>query len=784
MKKFNILLSLISFFAMVLLPSVISYPSINTLISPPNLKDEASIDSVIKTMTLEEKAKLVVGTGLNVSQVPGAAGATYAIPRLGIPSIVLANGPAGVRINPTRLGDPNTYYATAFPIETLIASTWDTNTSNTVGIAMGNEAKEYGIDILLSPALNVHRNPLGGRNFEYYSEDPLITGEMAAAMVKGVQSNGVGTSVKHFASNNQETNRMSIDTILSQKALREIYLKDFEIAVKKAQPWTLMSAYNKINGTYSSENKDLLTDILRGDWGFKGFVMSDWFAGQDPIAQMKAGNDLIMPGGSFKDFMDGKSLDPSEQSDRIIAAVKNGTLDEKILDRNIKNILGIIIKTPTFKGYKYSNKPNLKRNAQISREVATEGMVVLKNDNVTLPLSKGASIGLFGNNQIDTVKGGTGSGDVNVQHVVSIVEGLQAAGFKLDEELIKSYMNYISELREKEQYKPYKPFPGINLSVSPPLPEKPIEQTEIDKAVKNTDIGMIVIGRTSGETDDRKNKKGDFLLTDLEQQMISDISRAYHEAGKKVAIILNIGGPIEIASWRDKVDGILLAWQPGQEAGHAIADILLGKVTPSGKLATTFPMNYSDVSSSANFPGTPTDDPTKVVYEEDIYVGYRYNTTFNIKPAYEFGYGLSYTTFDYSNVKLKGDDKFKDKITMFVTIKNTGKVPGREVVQIYIAPPKGKLQKPALELKDFGKTRELKPGEKETLKFELTAEDLASFDESLSALVLEKGPYEIKVGASSENIKVTAPFIINEDIIVKKVSNSLVPQEQISKLSK
>lgn len=769
MKKLNSVLSAI--ITLIISSSYsVSYANPRT----PKLLDESSIDSVIKAMTLEEKAKLVVGTGMNVSRVPGAAGATYAIPRLGIPSIILADGPAGVRINPIRPGDSNTYYATAFPIETQIASTWDTAAVYSVGNAMGSEAKEYGIDVLLAPALNIHRNPLGGRNFEYYSEDPLITGNMAAAMVKGVQANDVGTSIKHFAANNQETNRMIINTIVSQKALREIYLKGFEIAVRNSQPWTVMSAYNKINGTYASESQDLLTNILREDWKFNGFVMTDWFAGKDPVAQMKAGNDLIMPGGILKAILPDGSLDITgpNQSQIIIDAVKSGSLDEKVLDRNIKNILRVILKTPTFKGYKYSNKPNLEKNAQISRQVAAEGMVLLKNEKVTLPLTKGSSIGLFGNAQIETIKGGTGSGDVNVKHVVSIAEGLKAAGFKLNKQLLNSYTTYISQQREKEQYKPY---PGIVGLIIPSLPEKPVNASEIAAAVKDTDLGIIVIGRSSGEFADRKNEKGDFLLTDSEQEMISEISQKYHAAGKKTAVILNIGGPIEVASWRDKVDAILLAWQPGQEAGHAVADILSGAVNPSGKLATTFPMTYSDVSSAKNFPGIPADNPTKVVYEEGIYVGYRYNTAFNVKPAYEFGYGLSYTTFDYKDVKVKLSDKSQNKILIFVTIKNIGKLTGREVVQIYVSLPKGKLQEQVLELKAFGNSKELKPGEEEILRFELTPKDLASFDERLSAWILRKGQYEIKVGASTENIKGSDSFTVNKDIIVEKVSNSLAP---------
>jgi beta-glucosidase len=293
-----------------------------------------------------------------------------------------------------------------------------------------------------------------------------------------------------------------------------------------------------------------------------------------------------------------------------------------------------------------------------------------------------------------------------------------------------------------------------------------------------------VIGRNSGEGVDRQNVKGDYLLTDTEKAMIQNVSKAYHDAGKKVAVVLNIGGPVEIASWRDQVDSILLAWQPGQEAGDAVADVLTGAVNPSGKLATTFPVKYEDVPSAENFPGTPEENPTQVVYEEDIYVGYRYYSTFDVKPAYEFGYGLSYTNFDYSNIRVNQGGKFKDQITVFANIKNTGKVSGKEAVQVYVSAPDGKLEKPEIELKAFGKTKELKPNQSERLKFELNAKDLASFDEEKNQWIVEKGVYTVKVGASSENIKGSATFTVAKDIIVEEVSNSLVPEVEIDRLSK
>src|SRR6201996_6346765 len=389
---------------------------------------KTNIKEVVAAMTLEEKSKLVVGMGFKMpgvpapkkgekpkpvdiggfqlppsdpqayeipEKVPGAAGRTHAIPRLGIPSITVSDGPAGIRIEPKRPNDPKTYYATAFPVGTLLASTWDTSLVKKVGVAFGNEVREYGADVILGPALNIHRNPLGGRNFEYYSEDPLIAGSMTAAIVNGIQSNGVGTSIKHFAANNQETNRNSVNTIVSERALREIYLKAFEIAIKSSQPWTVMSSYNKINGTYTSQRHDLLTTVLKNEWGFKGLVMTDWFGGQDPVAQMNAGNDLLMPGNPT-------------QSKAIVDAVKSGKLSQKQLDANVTRILNIILKSPEFKKYKYSTAPDLKKDAQIARSAAAQSMVLLKNDDKTLPL-KSKKIALFGNTSYDLVAGGTGS---------------------------------------------------------------------------------------------------------------------------------------------------------------------------------------------------------------------------------------------------------------------------------------------------------------------------------------------------------------------------------------
>lgn len=753
---------------------------------------KASIPEVIKAMTLEEKAQLVVGAGFNIpgvinttaigqtqDRVAGAAGTTHGVARLGIPSLVVSDGPAGVRIDSVRKDQPGkTYYATAWPVATLLASSWDTTVVKGVGAAFGQEVKEYGIDVILGPGMNIHRNPLGGRNFEYYSEDPLVTGKMAAAIVNGIQSNGVGTSIKHFAANNQETDRASVNSIVSERALREIYLKGFEIAVKQSQPWTVMSSYNLLNGTYTSENGDLLTTVLRSDWGFKGFVMTDWFGGKNAVAQMKAGNNLLMPGSG-------------QQSKAIVDAVKAGELSEKVLDENVAGILNIILRSPSFAGYKYSDQPDLKKDAQISREAATQGMVLLKNEAQALPLAQsGQHIALFGNYGYKLIAGGTGSGDVNKAYKVTLAQGLTGAGYQIDGDLQSVYSSYLTDYTAKQ---PKKTFIQEFMNPTPPAPEYAIDKAIIGKKAGSTDLAIVVIGRNAGEGRDRK-VEDDFELTAAEQDMVKTVADAYHAQHKKVIVVLNIGGVIDVMHWRDNADAILLAWQPGLEGGNAITDVLSGKVNPSGKLASTFPVAYADVPSAKNFPGKEFPEkatngfmgksiPAEVTYEEGIYVGYRYYTTFNVKPAYEFGYGLSYTTFGYSGLKLSAQT-FSDKITATVTVTNTGKVAGKEVVQLYLSAPVNKLDKPAEELKSFGKTSLLQPGQSETLSFTLTPEDLASFDTASSSWVADGGKYTVKIGASSLNIKQTVTFSLPKTTIVEKDHKALVPQVAITELKK
>lgn len=516
---------------------------------------KAPLEKVIQAMTVDEKIRLLTGTGevaedilVAVGEtdkiVPGAAGTTYPIPRLGIPAMVMADGPAGLRISARRDSCPRTFYCTAFPVATLLASTWNTDLVQQVGQAMGNEVLEYGCDILLAPALNIHRNPLCGRNFEYYSEDPFLTGKIAVAMVKGIQQNGVGTSVKHFAVNNQETNRIANDAILSPRAMREIYLKGFEMVVKEANPWTVMSSYNKINGVYTSESYDLLTTILRKEWGYQGMVVTDWFGGRDAVGQVQAGNDLLMPG-------------KIRQQDSIRQALKTGKLSMADVDRNVRRVLELILKTPRFKGYPYSEQPDLKAHASVTREAAAEGMILLKNDGKTLPLAADVrDIAVFGNTSYQFIAGGTGSGDVEEAYSVSLEEGLTGAGFILDKGLKQHYLDYIRAEEAKIDWKKY------NHVTPPRIVECTLDEGLIRRKAEETDMAMITIGRNAGEYSDRK-VKDDFELCADEREMLEKVTRIFHQEGKKVVVILNIGGVIETASWKDRPDAILLAWQGG-----------------------------------------------------------------------------------------------------------------------------------------------------------------------------------------------------------------------------
>ena len=739
------------------------------------------LPQVIAALTPEEKIDLVVGVGMSLAglplppemqgpadgpmgpRVPGAGGMTRAVPRLGIPSIVLADGPAGLRISPRREGETRSFHATAFPVATLLASSWDTALIERVGAAMGAEARDYGIDVLLAPALNIHRNPLGGRGFEYYSEDPVISGRMAAAAIRGIQSTGVIATPKHLVANEHEWNRYTIDVQVAERPLREIYLRAFEIAVREGRPQALMTSYNRLNGTYTSQNRQLIDGVLRREWGYFGVVMTDWFAGDDPVAQLRAGNDLLMPGTGVQQRV-------------LREALARGTLKSAELDRNVAQILMLVLRSPTFLGVRATDAPDLEGHAKLAREAAASGMVLLRNVGGVLPLPRSRRIALFGNASYDAIIGGSGSGAVAAARAVPLAEGLRASGYAVDAAVAEGYATFIDETRRKTP-------PRSPLSPPQRFPERSVSAAEIESAAQRADVAVVTIGRRSGEFADL-SRELDFELQAGEREMLERLSRAFRERGKNVVVVLNIGSVMETASWRGFADAILLAWQPGQEGGHAMADVLSGTVAPSGRLATTFPLRWEDVPSSKGFPGTTllgpdpaargilagVDRRAEVRYDEGLAVGYRHDAPV----AYPFGFGLSYTQFLHSRLRV---ERVADEggVRVSATITNTGRSPGREVVQVYVSPPSGAGAgaRPGRELRAFTKTPTLAPGQSMAIELQLSLRDFALFDETQRAWVVPAGTQEVSLGSAVADIRATARVEFPQALTVAKVSERL-----------
>ena len=766
------------------------------------LYTDKDINHIISRLTLEQKARLLVGCpGSNKGSshmVAGAAGYTFPIDSLGIPSINLADGPVGVRITPVSsnrkyitydsLGIPSTSetvnpadlpspvfpnkkytsYCTCFPSTTALAATWNKDIARAEGNAIGDEARAYGVDIVLTPGINIMRNPLCGRNFEYFSEDPYLSGIMGAAMINGIQDKGIGTSLKHFVANNQQTGKLYNDARISQRALREIYLKGFEICIKSSDPWTVMGSYNKIGGQYTQTNPELLRTILRNEWNYNGLIVTDWYKKRDTADQLNGGTDLMMPG-------------EQSQVDEIIAGVKSGRISEATLNESVKHVLRLISKSISNNKWEYKGAPDLTANAELARRIATEGMVLLKNNNSLLPISPNTKIALFGATAYKSIAGGTGSSNVNKPHITDIATGLERAGYKLNGRLKGLYTKFVefqNDLLDKHPESTDWEKLSYHRTVVPEMNLLKAETT-IGQEAKNSDIALIVIGRGSGEESDRR-LEGDFYLTAEEKFMIEKVSSQFHSLGKKVIVIMNVCGVMEMHSWKDKPDAILLAWFPGQECGDAIADVISGKANPSGKLPMTFPIDYFDIPSSKNFPMAGETKSGKnfdyTNYEEDIWVGYRYFNTANEAIVYPFGYGLSYTDFSFSKPKL---ERKSGKWIATIQVTNTGDVPGKETVQLYISAPQTSISKPSVELKAFGKSQELQPGESETVKLEFTDYDLASFDEANSQWLTSKGKYILSFGASSKDFRATLPLSIGKSK-TWKVNNVLQPVEKVN----
>ena len=689
-----------------------------------------AITLVVAELTDDEKAHLVAGTGKPKKE--GASGGTYEIERIGIPSITVNDGPAGVR------------YGTAvwYPSIMNITSSWDSSLIYGVGEAIGKDSLALGIDIVLGPGMNIQKNVLGGRNFEYCSEDPLLTAFSASAYVNGMQSAGAGACLKHFAGNEQETNRGSESSAVTERALREIYLKPFQLTVKNSSPWSIMSSYNQLNGAYASINKDLLTGILRDEWGYKGTVMSDWGAAGAIEDKVNALNDIKMPGDK-------------DDAKNVLAGLKSGKVDRDALDKCCEHILYTVSQSPTFKELEMNTKVNFTANGKIAEDAAADTLVLLKNDNNALPYKNGTSIALFGNGAFKTIFGGYGSGGVTPKKSVNIAKGIT------NSESLSLYDEKNNIFKKAEEHS------KTDASI-----DKVVTEDYAAKCAEGADTAVIVISRVTMEGADNSPSKGDYLLNDTEFDMVKRVSDAFHANGKTVTVLINTGSAIEVASWRDLVDAIVFIGYPGQNTGNAVAKALTGEVNPSAKTTMSWPISYSDTPAHLYFPG----NPGKVVYYEDIYVGYRYYSTFDVEVAYPFGYGLSYTEFEYSDFSVK--ENRDGTFTATVTVKNKGETAGRETAEIYVSKPETTLEQPKYELCGFAKTKLLQPGESETLTITITADDLYSYDTKNSRYIIDKGEYKFYAASSAADIRAEANTEIKELRVIYDVENRCVPSPE------
>ena len=654
------------------------------------------IDRIVEQMTLEEKAALCTGA---------SAWTTTPVERLGVPELLVSDGPHGVRRVPDiHAVAAQSLPATCFPTASLLASTWDAELLQAMGEALATEAVALGANVLLGPGVNMKRTPLCGRNFEYFSEDPYHAGELASALVEGIQSKGVGTSLKHFAANNQESERFSIDAVVDERTLREIYLPAFERVVKRAKPWTVMCAYNKLNGTYCSEHYTLLTEILREEWGYEGLVVSDWGAVHDRVAALQGGLDLEMPGPK------------PHRTAAVVEAVRAGTLDEAVLDKAVRHILQIV-----FRGAETRAGGTFDAAAHhvLARKVAAEGMVLLKNDGI-LPLRSVDHIAVIGRSAKAPHYQGGGSSHINPTQVDSPFESLMALAGD-------------AEVTYSEGYPADDSF----------------QQSLIDgaaAAAQVADVALLYIALPS-----YKESEGyDRADIDLTAQQIALI-RAVSAVQPRCVVILNNGSAVAMSEWIDGVAAVLEAWMMGQAGGGAIADVLFGVVNPSGKLAESFPLKLADTPAHINFPG----DDGQVRYGEGLFIGYRYYDARQMPVLFPFGYGLSYTTFAYSNATVSAATfRDVDGVTVSVDVTNTGSVAGKEVVQLYVHDRKSKLVRPLKELKGFAKV-DLQPGETKRVDIALDFRAFAYYHPGYAQWITEDGDFDLLIGASSADIRAT-----------------------------
>ncbi len=670
------------------------------------------ITDLIKKMTLEEKAALCTGAG---------PWTTTPVEHLGIPEMIVTDGPHGVR----RAENITTFVekslpATCFPTATCMASTWDVDLIHKLGEALAYECIALDVDVILGPGANMKRTPLCGRNFEYYSEDPFLAGEMAVSFIKGVQSKGVGTSLKHFAANNQEYQRTTINSEMDERTLREIYLPAFEAAVKKAKPWTVMCSYNKLFGTYAAENHRLLTEILKEEWGFEGLVVSDWGAVHDRVEALKAGLDLEMPG-------------PRERRvNEVIEAVRSGKMDQTVLDEAVRRILEIVFKAAeTKKGSSFDKA----RHHALARKVAGEGMVLLKNNGL-LPLKKQKHIAVIGRSAKEAYFQGGGSSHINPTQVDSPFDELQ----KLAGDAELSYAEGYSK-------------------------DDSFEQALIDEAcinARSAELALLYICLPATKESEGYDRP-DLDLTSHQIALIEAVTGVQPNS----VVILNNGAPVVMSEWIDGTAAVLEAWMMGQAGGGAIADVLYGKVNPSGKLAETFPIKLKDTPAFISYPG----ENGAVRYGEGIFIGYRYYDAKDVATLFPFGYGLSYTTFTYQNPKVSVETfRDVDGTTVSVEVTNTGKVAGKEVVQVYVHEHKSKLVRPPKELKGFAKV-ELQPGETKTVSVPLDFRAFAYYHPAYRQWITEDGEFDILIGASSADIRCTQTVTLQSTLKLPSILN-------------
>ena len=670
---------------------------------------ENKCQELLKKMTLEEKASLCDGLDYWHSQP---------IERLGLKSIAFNDGPHGIR----KKGNPEESTdllkgvpAICFPTASATACSWDPDLIYKMGQALGDECLKEQVSVLLGPGTNIKRSPLCGRNFEYFSEDGILAGEMSAAFVNGVQSKGIGTSLKHFAANNQESRRMTINTVVDERTLRETYLLPFEIAVKKAQPWTVMCCYNRVNGTYGAENKWLLTDVLRDDWGYENLVITDWGAENERVPGLIAGQEIEMPTSS------------GEGTRQIVEAVKNGTLDEKVLDIACERILKLIDK----------GLSNLKENAtynpaehhKLAREIASQCMVLMKNDNNILPLKKDANIAVIGEMARTPRYQGAGSSLINPISLDSAYSTLKDMGVNFN-----FAQGYAAGKKDKK---------GDDYYIS-----------EAVTTAKGADVALLFIGLTD-EFETEGNDRKHLHIPESHNRLVNEVLKV----NKNVVVVLSGGAAIEMP-WADNVPAILNMFLTGQAGGSAVCDVLFGDVNPSGKLAETYPYALEDCSSYNYFPGTS----VSVEYREGIYVGYKYYDTANKAVRFPFGHGLSYTTFEYSDVNVSADKiKDTDSVTVSFRIKNTGAVDGAEIAQLYVSDVESTIYRPVKELKGFRKVF-LKAGEEKEVSITLDKRAFAYYNVKLHDWHVESGDFKILVGASSRDIKLETTIFVESTV--------------------